>query len=45
MILGASGENIYPEEIEALINQSPFVDESLVYGDGTSVAALGVRRA
>jgi long-chain acyl-CoA synthetase len=40
MILGASGENIYPEEIEALINQSPFVDDSLVYGDGTSVSAL-----
>jgi long-chain acyl-CoA synthetase len=40
MILGASGENIYPEEIEALINQSPFVDESLVYGDGSAVAAL-----
>ena len=40
MILGASGENIYPEEIEAVINQSPFVDESLVYGDGPAVAAL-----
>ena len=40
MILGASGENIYPEEIEAVINQSPFVDESLVYSDGTAVAAL-----
>jgi long-chain acyl-CoA synthetase len=40
MILGASGENIYPEEIEAVINQSPMVDESLVYGDGTAVTAL-----
>jgi long-chain acyl-CoA synthetase len=40
MILGASGENIYPEEIEAVINQSPYVDDSLVYGDGTIVAAL-----
>lgn len=30
MILGASGENIYPEEVEAVINQSPFVAESLV---------------
>ncbi|PKL05914.1 MAG: hypothetical protein CVV45_19830 [Spirochaetae bacterium HGW-Spirochaetae-10] len=30
MILGASGENIYPEEIEAVLNQSPFVAESLV---------------
>lgn len=33
MILGASGENIYPEEIEAVINRSAFVAESLVYGD------------
>jgi long-chain acyl-CoA synthetase len=40
MILGASGENIYPEEIEAVINQSPLVDESLVYGDAAGVAAL-----
>lgn len=30
MILGASGENIYPEEIEAQINQSEWVLESLV---------------
>lgn len=35
MILGPSGENIYPEEIEALINQSDFVQESLVYGEQT----------
>jgi long-chain acyl-CoA synthetase len=40
MILGASGENIYPEEIEAVINSSPYVDESLVYGDCGAVAAL-----
>ncbi|GAB4223329.1 MAG: long-chain fatty acid--CoA ligase [Spirochaetales bacterium] len=33
MILGPSGENIYPEEIESLINQSNYVQESLVYGD------------
>jgi len=33
MILGPSGENVYPEEIEALLNQSTFVQESLVYGD------------
>ena len=30
MILGASGENIYPEEIEAKINESDWVIESLV---------------
>lgn len=35
MILGASGENIYPEEVEAVINQSPYVAESLVVeGEG-----------
>ena len=30
MILGASGQNIYPEEIEAQINNMPYVMESLV---------------
>jgi len=40
MILGPSGENIYPEEIEAIINQSEPVLESLVYGDGSGLTAL-----
>jgi len=40
MILGASGENIYPEEVEAVLNSSPFVQESLVYGDGAGLTAL-----
>jgi len=40
MILGASGENIYPEEIEAVLNASPFVAESLVYGDESGLTAL-----
>jgi len=40
MILGASGENVYPEEIEAVINQSAWVEDSLVYSDGPSVIAL-----
>jgi long-chain acyl-CoA synthetase len=40
MILGASGENIYPEEIEAVINRSPYVNESLVYGDESGLTAL-----
>lgn len=31
MLLGPSGENIYPEEIETLINESDFVSESLVF--------------
>jgi long-chain acyl-CoA synthetase len=30
MLLGPSGQNIYPEEIEAKINNMPFVLESLV---------------
>ena len=30
MIVGASGENIYPEEIESVINKMRFVLESLV---------------
>jgi long-chain acyl-CoA synthetase len=40
MILGASGENIYPEEIEAVLNASPYVLESLVYGDDRGLTAL-----
>ena len=40
LILGPSGENIYPEEIEAVINSSPFVLESLVYGDAQGLTAL-----
>ena len=40
MILGASGENIYPEEIESLINRSAYVAESLVIGDGKGLTAL-----
>ena len=40
MILGASGENIYPEEIEAVLNTSPYVLESLVYGDEKGLTAL-----
>ncbi len=30
VILGANGKNIYPEEIEAIINEQPFVSESIV---------------
>lgn len=40
MILGASGENIYPEDIEFVLNQHPLVSESLVVeGENTSLVA------
>jgi long-chain acyl-CoA synthetase len=31
VIIGSNGKNIYPEEIESLINENPYVFESLVY--------------
>ncbi|PKL07038.1 MAG: AMP-dependent synthetase, partial [Spirochaetae bacterium HGW-Spirochaetae-7] len=42
MILGPSGENIYPEEIESTLASSGLVEESLVYAakDGTLVAMV-----
>lgn len=40
MILGASGENIYPEEIEAVLNQSPYVAESLVIEGESGLTAF-----
>jgi long-chain acyl-CoA synthetase len=40
MIVGASGENIYPEEIESLINNFEFVEESIVIKDKGSLVAL-----
>lgn len=40
MILGASGQNIYPEELEDLINNMPYVSESLVIDKGGKLTAL-----
>ena len=40
MILGPSGQNIYPEEIEGKINNMPFVQESLVVERGGKLMAL-----
>ncbi len=40
MILGASGENIYPEEIESIINNFRFVVESLVVQQQGKLVAL-----
>jgi long-chain acyl-CoA synthetase len=40
MIIGASGENIYPEEIESVINNFRFVVESLVIEQKGKLVAL-----
>lgn len=40
MILGANGQNIYPEEIEAKLNNMPYVSESLVVERGKHLIAL-----
>lgn len=42
MILTANGQNIYPEEIEDIINQQPLVLESLVVGRKHGLVALVV---
>ena len=42
MILTANGQNIYPEEIEEIINQQPLVMESLVVGRKHGLVALVV---
>ena len=40
MILGPSGQNIYPEELEAVINNYVYVIESLVVEDKNGLTAL-----
>jgi len=40
MILGPSGQNIYPEEVEAKLNNMPFVMESLVVENNGRLHAL-----
>ena len=40
MILSASGQNIYPEEIEAKLNNMPYVGESLVVERGKGLTAI-----
>lgn len=40
MILSATGQNIYPEEIEAKLNNMPYVNESLVVERGKGLTAL-----
>ena len=45
LILGPSGENIYPEAIEALINQDRLVSESLVLQRGPEIVGKVVLNA
>ena len=40
MILSANGQNIYPEEIEAAVNNQPYVIESVVVDRGARLVAL-----
>ena len=40
MILGPSGQNIYPEEVETTLNSQPYVVESLVIEDDGGLTAL-----
>ena len=40
MILSANGQNIYPEEIEAKLNNMPYVSESLIVERGKHLVAL-----
>jgi len=40
MLLGSSGQNIYPEEIEDKLNNLPYVAESLVVQQGNKLVGL-----
>ncbi|UCF36034.1 MAG: long-chain fatty acid--CoA ligase [Acidobacteriota bacterium] len=40
VIVTPNGKNVYPEEIESILNQSPFVLESLVWGGPESDPSL-----
>ena len=40
MILSATGQNIYPEEIESKLNNMPYVSESLVVERGKGLSAI-----
>jgi long-chain acyl-CoA synthetase len=39
VIVGANGENIYPEAIESVLNRSDYVVESLVYEENSQLVA------
>ncbi len=40
LILSANGQNIYPEEVEAIINSQPYVAESIVVDRASRLVAL-----
>ena len=40
MVLGPSGQNIYPEELESILNNLPYVAESLIIEKGGKLVAL-----
>jgi len=40
MILTASGQNVYPEEVEAKLNNLPYVSESLIMDCGGKICAF-----
>lgn len=40
VIIGANGENIYPEAIESVLTQDPTVEEALVIKRGTQLIAM-----
>ena len=40
MILSSNGQNIYPEEVEAVVNSQPYVIESVVVDRGSRLVAL-----
>ena len=40
MILGTNGQNIFPEEIEVVLNQLPYVQESLIVSRNGHLTAL-----
>ncbi len=40
LLLGSNGQNIYPEEIEVILNTLPYVEESLIVQRGENRTAL-----
>jgi long-chain acyl-CoA synthetase len=40
MILGASGQNIYPEEVEARLSNLPYIQETVVVEQNGKLVAL-----